>query len=85
MEAEKLNTSVVKEYDLKKGETVVFHVAEYARGHIGLSVTEKGKDPVFTCDDLNLGYYKYEIQNDGHYLIEVSGSKMTGNIEVDIK
>jgi len=85
VEAEKLNTSVVKEYDLKKGETVVFHVAEYARGHIGLSVTEKGKDPVFTCDDLNLGYYKYEIQNDGHYLIEVSGSKMTGNIEVDIK
>jgi len=80
-----LNTSVVKEYDLKKGETVVFHVVEYARGHIRLSVTEKGKEPIFISDDLNLGYYTYVIQNDGHYLIEVSGNKMTGNIEVNIK
>ena len=82
VEAERLNTSVGKEYDLKKGDTVAFRIAEFERGHLYLSVTESGKEPVFFADFRNWGVYSYEIENDGHYRIEVSGQKMTGIVEV---
>lgn len=85
VEAARLNTSVVKEYDLKKGDTIVFHISEYSRGRVELRVTESGKEPVCSVDFYNLGYHSYEIQHDGHYLIEVSGAKMVGNVEVNIK
>ena len=85
VEAEKLNTSVVKEYDLKKGETVVFHIVEFSRGRLHLSVAEDGKDPIFSGNFYNWGYEAVEVSNDGHYRIEVSGEKVTGIIEVTIK
>ncbi|MBE5901507.1 MAG: DUF2812 domain-containing protein [Lachnospiraceae bacterium] len=85
VEAEKLNSSVVKEYDLKKGETIVFDFAEFQRGHLYLSVTESGKEPIFFGDFYNCGSETVEIQNDGHYEIEMSGEKMTGNVEVSIE
>ncbi len=82
---EKLNTSIVKEYDLKKGDAVRFHIAEFERGHLYLSVTEIGKEPVFYSDSCNFGYYTYEIQNDGRFRIEISGKKATGIVEVTIE
>ena len=85
VEIKKLNTSVVKEYDLKKGDTIEFHTVELKQGHLHLCVTESGKEPVFFCDVYNWGYYAYTIQNDGHYLIEISGKRMTGGIEVTIE
>ena len=85
VEAEKLNTSVVKEYDLKKGDTVVFHIAEFERGHLYISITESGKDPIFFVNFYNFGYQTFEIGNDGHYQIEISGVKMTGIVEVTIE
>ena len=85
VEAERLNTSVVKEYDLKKGDTITFRIAEFERGHLYLSVTESGKKPVYFADFDNWGIYSYEIQNDGHYQIEVSGEKMTGIVEVSVR
>ncbi len=85
VEAEKLNTSVVKEYDLKKGDDIVFHIAEFERGRLHLCISESGKDPVFFRDFYNSGYETKEIQNDGHYRIEISGRKMTGIVEVSIK
>ena len=85
VEAEKLNTSVVKEYDLKKGDTVVFHITEFERGHLYISITESGKDPIYFVDSYNFGYNSFGIQNDGHYRIELSGEKMTGTVEVTIK
>lgn len=85
VEIKKLNTSVVKEYDLKKGDTIEFHTIELKRGHLHLSVTESGKEPVFFCDVYNWGYHAYTIQNDGHYLIEISGKRVTGGIEVTIE
>ena len=83
--AEKLNTSVVKEYDLKKGDIVVFHITEFERGHVYLSITASGKDPIFLVDSYNFGYQKFGIESDGHYRIEISGEKMTGIVEVTIK
>ena len=83
--AEKLNTSVVKEYDLKKGDIVVFHITEFERGHVYLSITASGNDPIFLVDSYNLGYQTFEIESDGHYRIEISGEKMTGIVEVTIK
>lgn len=66
VEIKKLNTSIVKEFDLKKGDTVVFHVTEFERGHLYLSIAEEGKEPAFSDDFYNFGYKTYEIQNDGH-------------------
>lgn len=85
MQAEKLNTSVFKEYDLKKGDTVVFHITEFERGHVYLSITESGKDPIFLVDSYNFGYQTFEIESDGHYRIEISGEKITGTVEVTIE
>ena len=85
VDIKKLNTSVIKEYDLKKGDTIEFHTVELKRGNLQLSVTENGKEPVFFCDVYNWGYYSYTIQNDGHYLIEISGKSVTGSIEVTIE
>ncbi len=85
VDADKLNTSVVKEYDLKKGDNIVFHIAEFESGHLYLSVSENGEDPVFFGDFYNCGYETVEIKNDGHYLVEVSGNKMTGTVEVNIR
>ncbi len=85
VEAEKLNTSVAKEYDLKKGDTVVFHITELERGHLFLSIAESGKDPIFFVDSYNFGYNTFEIENDGRYRIEMSGNKMTGTVEVTIE
>ena len=33
----------------------------------------------------NWGYHAYTIQNDGHYLIEITGKSVTGGIEVTIE
>ena len=85
MDIKKLNTSVIKEYDLKKGDTIVFHITEFERGHLYISITESGKDPIYFVDSYNFGYNSFEIQNDGHYRIELSGKKMTGTVEVTIK
>ena len=84
VDIEKLNTSVVKEYDLKKGDIVEFHIVEYKRGYLHLSITERENEPVFFCDAYNWGYYAYTIQNDGRYLIEISGKRAIGNVEVTI-
>lgn len=88
VEAEKLSTSVVKEYDLKKGDVIEFHIAELERGHLYLSIIESGKEPIFFgdfYDNLDTGYHTVEIQNDGHYQIEISGKRIMGIIEVTIR
>ncbi len=85
VDAERLNTSVEKEYDLKKGDTIVFHISEFERGKIHMSVRKNGKKPIFFGDFYNTGYHSVEIQKSGHYEIEISGNKTSGNIEVTIK
>ena len=76
---------IKEEYDLKKGDIVVFHITEFERGHVYLSITASGKDPIFLVDSYNFGYQKFGIESDGHYRIEISGEKMTGIVEVTIK
>ena len=85
VEAERLNTSVTKEYDLKKGDTVVFHTSEFERGHLYISIAESGKDPIFFTNFSNSCYHAFEIENDGHYQIEISGKRMSGVIEVTVE
>ena len=85
VEAEKLNTSVVKEYDLKKGDAIMFHIAEFEKGHLYMSITESGKEPIFFGDFYDTGYHTVGIQNDGHYQIKISGEKIEGIVEVTIE
>lgn len=84
VEAEQLNTSVVKEFDLKKGDTIDIHL-EYVDGRVHLSIAEVGKEPVFWGDFYETEVFTYEIQEDGCYQIEVSGRNAHGNMEVDIR
>ena len=85
VEAERLNTSVVKEYDLKKGDAIMFHIAEFEKGHLYMSITESGKEPIFFGDFYDTGYHTVGIQNDGHYQIKISGEKIEGIVEVTIE
>ena len=87
LEAEKLNTSVVKEYDLKKGDTIGLLI-NCKTGHLHLDVTQKGKESVFSGDFYDTyenGPHTIEVQEDGHYLIEIDGRHLLGDVEVTIK
>lgn len=85
VEAERLNTSVAREYDLKQGDTVEFHITELERGRLHLSLAESGKDPVFFGDFYDTGDHTVGIQSDGHYRIEIAGKKAEGTFEAVIR
>ena len=82
--AEQLNKTVVKEYDFKKGDTIVFNM-DSKSGKIHVNVAEKEKEPVFYGDFYDSFDGEVEIQNDGHFFIEVSGRRARGDMEVVIK
>lgn len=82
--AERLNTSVAREYELKKGDKVDF-IISYSGGYVRLSLAEEGKEPVFFGDSFQSGSYTVEIMNDGRYKAEVSGSGLCGSVECVIK
>jgi len=87
IEAEHLNSDVVKEYALKKGDTISFGF-DCETGYIHLDVSPKGKDSVFFGDFYEI-YGNSEphiitIQEDGIYTIEIDGRNIKGEIEVII-
>lgn len=84
VEAELLNTSVVTEHDLKKGDVVEFHITDMEKGSLHLSIAENGKEPVFFGDFHEAGDHTVEIHDDGHYQIEISGKRLSGDVEVVI-
>ncbi len=83
--AERLNSSVVKEYDLEKGDTVTFYISELERGRLHLRLAENGEKPVFFTDFNQTGELTFEIGKDGRYDIEVAGDAMKGTVEVVIR
>ena len=83
--AERLNSSVVKEYDLEKGDTVTFYISELERGRLHLRLAENGEKPVFFTDFNQTGELTFEIGKDGRYDIEVVGDAMKGTVEVVIR
>ncbi|MBQ5989974.1 MAG: DUF2812 domain-containing protein [Oscillospiraceae bacterium] len=82
--AEQLNKTVVKEYDFKKGDTIVFNM-DSKSGKIHVNVAEKEKESIFSCDFYDSFDGEVEIQNDGHFLIEVTGRRAQSDVEVVIK
>ncbi len=82
--AQHLNKSIEKAYDLKKGDTVEFRLAENS-GRIHLSLGKDGKEPVFFGDFFEPVVHEYTINEDGHYIIEVSGRRAEGSATVTIK
>lgn len=84
IEAARLNSSVVKEFDLKTNDTVVMDL-DIDRGSVHLSVAEPGKDPVFFGDFSGSDSHEFTVAEAGHYRIEVAGHKAEANVEVTIK
>lgn len=87
IEAEQLNTDVVKEFELKKGDTISFQF-HCETGYIHLNVFQKGKESLFFGDFYEV-YGNGEphiitIQEDGDYTIEIEGKNVKGKIEVAI-
>lgn len=80
VEAQRLNKSIVKEYDLKKGDIIqVSHKGE--AGQLYISIKQENEEPVFygnTFDDFD--DFSVEIQEDGCYQIKCSGKKAKGTI-----
>ncbi len=85
IEAERLNTKVVKEYDLKKGDVIgVSHQSD--DGGIFISIKKINEEPIFygnTYDEFD--DFSVEIQEAGCYQIECSGRKAKGKVEFTIK
>ena len=85
IEAEQLNTRIVKEYDLKEGDILaVSHV--YDGGEIFISIGEEDKTPVFFGNSYGeMGDFTVGIPEDGRYRIECSGHRAKGIIRFVIK
>ena len=89
IEAEQLNSHVVKECSLKKGDTISFDFNfNLETGYIHLNVLQKGKEPVFYGDFYafygNGAPHVITIQEDGNYIIDIEGRNVKGEIEVII-
>lgn len=83
--AEQLNTRVVMEYDLKKGDIVaVSH--DYEGGEIFISIGEEDKTPAFYGNSYSeMGDFSVGIPEDGKYRIECSGRRAKGIISFVIE
>lgn len=83
--AERLNTSVEMEYDLKEGDIIAFS-HDYEGGEIFISIGEENKDPVFFGNSYSkMGDFTIEIHEDGRYKIECFGRRAKGIIRFVIR
>lgn len=75
VEADRLNKSVVKEYDLKTGDVIaVSHEGE--EGELYISIKKENEDPVFYGNTFEeFDDFSVEIQEDGRYQITCSGKR----------
>lgn len=82
---EQLNKSVVREYDLKKGDLIaVSH--QYEDGELYISIGEENKEPAFYGNSYGgMGNFTVEIVEDGHYRIKCRGRKAKGVVEFVIQ
>ena len=80
VEADRLNKSIVKEYNFQKGDVIeVSHEAE--GGKIYISIKEEDEEPVFYGNTFGeFDDFSVEIQKDGCYQIICSGKKAKGTI-----
>ena len=85
IEADRLNKTVTKEFELKKGDTVkVTHQGDSGSWYVRIG--KDGEEPIFygnTCDEFE--NFAVEIQEDGTYEIICKGWKAKGNIEFEIQ
>ncbi len=85
IEAELLNKAIVKEYELKTGDTV-YVTHEGDGGELYISIGKENEKPVFYGNTYNeFGNFEVEIQEKGVYQIKCSGRKARGKIEVKVK
>lgn len=85
VEAEQLNKSVVREYNLKQGDIVETR-HDYDSGSLFISIGEEDKEPVFYGNSYNgMGNFTVEIKKDGCYRIKCSGRNAKGVIKFVIK
>ncbi len=85
IEAELLNKTVIKEYELKSGDTVcVNHKGE--SGELYISICKDGEEPAFYGNTFSgFGYFEVNITDSGDYQIKCVGRRECGNIEIEIK
>ena len=85
IEADRLNKTVTKEFELKKGDTVkVTHQGDSGSWYVRIG--KDGEEPIFygnTYDEFE--NFTVEIQEDGTYEIICKGWKAKGNIEFEIQ
>ena len=83
IDADPLNTSVKREYDLKKGDVVIFE--EHMDKPVYFEIRESGKDAVLYGNFHLNDPISYTIQNDGHYRLKVSAKRAAGIAEVTVR
>lgn len=81
VEAERLNKTINKSFDFKKGDIVNFKV-KVVKNFVHLNLKPEGKKSVFFGDFKNSDNYTYEIQEDGKYNIEISGNNTQADVSV---
>ena len=85
VEANRLNKSIVEEYELNKGDIIeVFHKAE--GGYLYISIKKEDEEPVFYGNTFaEFDNFSVNIQEEGCYQITCSGKRAKGTIEFTIK
>lgn len=83
LEAEQLNRTVTREYDLHAGERVDVDL-QSIEGSVHMSFGIEGKDPQFFADFNGSDTFWLETMEDGHYVFEISGRNSECNVNVNI-
>ena len=81
VEANRLNKSIIKTYNLKKGDNI--HVTHDATdGELYIRIGKENEQPVFYGNTFaEFDDFTVEVQEDGCYELECSGKRAEGTVE----
>lgn len=80
--AEKLNTTLSAEYELKAGDSVKVSMV-VVNGEFEITIGADG-DPIYEGNGVGLGDFTVNIPEDGRYTISVEGKKGEGSLSFEI-
>ena len=85
IESERLNETVTREFDLKKGDVIaVTHSSE--GGKLWLEIGEEGEEPIFTGHtSAEMEPFTVTVQEVGRYRILCRGRRSKGTLDVTIR
>ena len=84
IDADSLNKSLNKTYELKKGDVIDFNI-KMDKGFLHIDISPEDKKSIFFADYKNSSHDNVTIKEDGTYNFKISGRHLKSKIDVKIK